>query len=221
MQELHSLAQNIIEEIDRIVSCLAFLIIKSALCDLNIPVTEVIPEEVNDLAQSNAELIVIKVNSSFIDKVVEFCKDPLIFCCEDGLINNVRCEIVICIHDDKSHGIPDLVGKITTHEDLIFLESLVITRSITSNKSKSQSIAAVLLNYFERIDTIGQKFVDKGCQDAAQGLPVPSEDAFREWSGKLVQDKIELLEELAGLLRLYYMEGYEQRANREKTEVPA
>lgn len=84
-----------------------------------------------------------------------------------------------------------------------------------------EKLPTEVIGIIKRIDTIGQKFVDKGCQDAAQGLPAPSEDAFREWSGKLVQDEIELLEELAGLLRLYYMEGYEQRANREKREVLA
>lgn len=84
-----------------------------------------------------------------------------------------------------------------------------------------KKLPAEVVSIIGRIDDIGQKFQAKGCKDAAQGLPVPSEDAIREWSGKLVQDKIELLEELAGLLRLYYMEGYEQRANREKTEVPA
>ena len=85
----------------------------------------------------------------------------------------------------------------------------------------SEKLTVEVIGIIERIDVIGQKFQAKGCQDAAQGLPVPSKDAFREWSGKLVQDKIELLEKLAGLLRLYYMEGYEQRANREKREVPA
>ena len=75
-----------------------------------------------------------------------------------------------------------------------------------------KELPAEVVSIIGRIDTIGQKFVDKGCQDAAQGLPVPSEDAFREWSGKLVQDKIEFLEELAGLLRLYYMDGYNAAA---------
>ena len=84
-----------------------------------------------------------------------------------------------------------------------------------------EKLPTEVIGIIERIDTIGQKFVDKGCQDAAQGLPVPSEDAFREWSGKLVQDKIELLEELAGLLRLYYMEGYGARTKPEKREVLA
>ena len=84
-----------------------------------------------------------------------------------------------------------------------------------------EKLPTEVIGIIERIDTIGQKFVDKGCQDAAQGLPVPPEDAFREWSGKLVQDKIELLEELAGLLRLYYMEGYEAARKRREREVPA
>lgn len=83
-----------------------------------------------------------------------------------------------------------------------------------------EKLPVEVIGIIERIDVIGQKFQVKGCQDAAQGLPVPSEDAFREWSAQLIQDKIELLEELAGLLRLYYMEGYEAGAKREKTEVP-
>lgn len=72
-----------------------------------------------------------------------------------------------------------------------------------------KELPAEVVSIIGRIDSIGQKFHAKGCKDAAQGLPVPSEDAFREWSKQLLQDKIQLLEELAGLLRLYYMDGYE------------
>ena len=80
-----------------------------------------------------------------------------------------------------------------------------------------RQIPAEVVAIIGRIDSIGQKFQAKGRKDAAQGLPVPSEDAFREWSGKFVQDKIEFLEELAGVLRLCYMDGYNAIAE----EMPA
>lgn len=82
-------------------------------------------------------------------------------------------------------------------------------------------LPAEVIGIIERIDAIGQKLQHKGSQDAAWGLPAPSEEVVQAWSKQLVGDKVELLEELAGLLRIYYMEGYEQRANREKREVPA
>ena len=65
MQKLHSFAQNIIKKIDCIISRPAFLIVKSALGDLDIPVAEIIPEEINDLAQCNAKFIVIDINGCF------------------------------------------------------------------------------------------------------------------------------------------------------------
>ena len=88
---------------------------------------------------------------------MEFCEDPLIFCREDGFINHVGCEIVISIHDNKSHRIPDLIGEVSAHQDLIFLESLVITRSITGYKSKSQCVSTVLVNDLERIDSVAKR----------------------------------------------------------------
>ena len=54
MQEFHGFTQNIVKKIDGIISCLAFFIVKSALRDLDIPVTEIIPEEIDYLAQRNA-----------------------------------------------------------------------------------------------------------------------------------------------------------------------
>lgn len=78
-----------------------------------------------------------------------------------------------------------------------------------------------VIGIIERIDVIGQKFQAKGCQDAAQGLPVPSADAFQEWSKRLTHDDIEMLETVADLLQLYYMEGYEAARKRREREVPA
>ena len=71
-----------------------------------------------------------------------------------------------------------------------------------------EKVSPVVARFAERLDIIGQRFQAKGCEDAAQGLPVPSDDAFRVWSQRLVRDDFELLETVADLLRLYYMDGY-------------
>lgn len=84
-----------------------------------------------------------------------------------------------------------------------------------------EKVSPLVARFAEQLDIVGRKFEAKGCEDAAKGLPVPSDDAFREWSKQLLQDKIEFLEELVGLLRLYYMDGYEAVRKPRETEVSA
>lgn len=80
-----------------------------------------------------------------------------------------------------------------------------------------EKVSPVVTRFAEQMDIIGQRLESKGCQDAAQGLPVPSDDAFQAWSKRLVRDDVEMLETVADLLRLYYMDGYNATAD----EVPA
>ncbi len=71
-----------------------------------------------------------------------------------------------------------------------------------------EKVSPVVAWFAEKVDIVGHRFEVKGCRDATQGLPVPSVDAFLEWSKKLTHDDAEMLETVADLLRLYYMDGY-------------
>ena len=71
-----------------------------------------------------------------------------------------------------------------------------------------EKVSPVVARFAEQLDIVGKRFEDKGREDVAQGLPVPSDDAFQVWSQRLVRDDLELLETVADLLRLYYMDGY-------------
>ena len=73
-----------------------------------------------------------------------------------------------------------------------------------------EKVSLVVARFAEKMDIIGQRLETKGCQDAAHGLPVPPADAFREWSKRLTHDDTEMLETVADLLRLYYMDGYQK-----------
>ena len=81
-----------------------------------------------------------------------------------------------------------------------------------------KKVSPVIAQFAEQMDTIGKWIEDQGLEDAAQGLPVPSNDVFRSWSEKTVVADAAVQQTVADLLRLYYMDGYEQR---EKLEVPA
>ena len=73
-----------------------------------------------------------------------------------------------------------------------------------------EKVPPVVARFAEKMDIIGQRLEAKGCQDASQGLPMPSEDAFREWSKRLTHSDTEMLETVADLLQLYYMDGYQK-----------
>ena len=154
MQELHGYAENVVEQITCLKSCRAVLVKQSALADLDIPVAEVVPDEIDDLGKSYAEIVIIDIDSRFSNNVMELCKDPLVFECVLRRIKAAVIDLVRHVHDDESHSVPDLVGKVSSHYDLVFLESLVVARSITGNESESQSICAVILDDLERIDSV-------------------------------------------------------------------
>lgn len=75
-----------------------------------------------------------------------------------------------------------------------------------------------LMEFIKKLDAVGAKFTRKGSEDAAQGLPASSDDAFQSWGNKLFDDDPELAVAMADLMKICYMEGYEQRANKEKVE---
>ena len=65
-----------------------------------------------------------------------------------------------------------------------------------------------VVHFAEQLDIIGEKFENRGHEDAAQGLPVPPDDVFQAWSARIFDDDPELAENIAELMRIYYMDGY-------------
>ena len=80
----------------------------------------------------------------------------------------------------------------------------------------------VLIRFIDHLDVIGQQLEIKGRENAAQGIPIPTENVFRTLSEKLIPlDDVELLEAVADLFQLYYLDGYEADRNSRKVDVPA
>ncbi len=73
-----------------------------------------------------------------------------------------------------------------------------------------ERVSPVVARFAEQMDTIGQKFVDKGFQDASQGLSVPSNETFQAWGERLFEGDAIMAEAIAGIIRLYYIDGYRE-----------
>ena len=67
--------------------------------------------------------------------------------------------IIICkIHQYKFRCIPNLISKVTICFNAFHIEAHIVTRCITSYKSKTQCISTILVDNFKRVNTIAQGF---------------------------------------------------------------
>lgn len=71
-----------------------------------------------------------------------------------------------------------------------------------------EKVSPTVARFAEQMDIVGQRFEAKGCEDAARGLPMPSDEVFQIWGKKLFEDDAAMAETMADLVRLYYMDGY-------------
>ena len=78
MEKLHGYSENIVEQITCLKACRTVLVEQSALADLDVPVAEIIPDEIDDLGKSYAEVIVVDICSCLRYYVMKLCKDPLV-----------------------------------------------------------------------------------------------------------------------------------------------
>ena len=71
-----------------------------------------------------------------------------------------------------------------------------------------EKVSAVVARFAEQMDIVGQRFEAKGRDDAARSLPVPSDEVFQAWGKKLFEGDAAMVEAMADIIRLYYMDGY-------------
>lgn len=69
-------------------------------------------------------------------------------------------------------------------------------------------VSGAVLRFAEQLDLIGHQFENRGREDAANGLPEPTEDMFLNWSKKIFADDLQLTEDVAGIMQIQYMKGY-------------
>ena len=78
-----------------------------------------------------------------------------------------------------------------------------------------KEVSPTVVRFAERMDDVGQIMADQGRRDAARGHAALPDDAFKLWAKKLVRDDLEMVDTIADLLRLYYMDGYNGKGDSE------
>lgn len=73
---------------------------------------------------------------------------------------------------------------------------------------KGNPVSRAVLHFAEQLDLVGHQFENRGREDAANGLPEPTEDMFLNWSKKIFADDLQLMEDVADIMQIQYMKGY-------------
>ena len=130
-------------------------IVQSGLYHLDIPVTELIPDEVINLLYGDTQFKVLHVVGHIADQSIQLGQDPLIhrLQCIRSRGGNL---LAVHVHHDKSGGIPHLVGEITGVLYSLIIESHIISRCISGDQCQSQCIRTVLIDDLQRIDAVAQ-----------------------------------------------------------------
>src|SRR5690606_23339371 len=59
---------------------------------------------------------------------------------------------------DEAGNIPEFITEVTSGDNAVYAESLVLTRATAGNKAKAQSIRAVLGHQFHRVNNVPLAF---------------------------------------------------------------
>ena len=138
--------------------CGILVIVKSWFYHFNIPVTELFPDEIINLLNCNTKLIFIQVLCYIFCQSVYLGQNPLISAGKGFQISLSRNLCFFQIHHNKSGCIPYLICKVSAGFHTFHVETHIISGSISGHQGKTQSICSILVNDFQRVDTISKGF---------------------------------------------------------------
>ncbi len=158
MQQLHGNTQDMVQYPLCLQSGWILPVEEPGLHELDIPVTELLPDKLINLLKGDAQFKVVKVFGHFSGKSVSPAEDPLVSGREFAPVDPAEVRILIEIHQHKSRGIPYLVGKIPAGFHLLRGKSQVVPGRITCSQSEPQRISTILPDHFKRIYAVAEGF---------------------------------------------------------------
>ena len=134
------------------------VIVKTGFHHLDVPVAELLPDEIVNLLHSDTEFVFVEVLSHFFCQMVNLGKNP--FVCSGQVIEIHLCRNIgfLEVHHDKTGSVPYFVGEVTAGFHTIPVETHVVSGGVSGHKSQAERICAVFVDDFQRIDTVSEGF---------------------------------------------------------------
>ena len=153
VQELEYLNKDIQKHSLGALLCRFIIAVQARLCQLNVPVAVIIPDEIVDLSCRNAQLKAVHIIADLFDDAVELGEDPLILGLERlGQMIILNGEV----HHDKARCVPYLVAEVAHCLALFNVEAHVVAGAVAGYKVKAQRVRAVLFGHLQRINAVAE-----------------------------------------------------------------
>ena len=155
VQELQRLSEYRLQHPEHTVRCrpVRCRVVDPVFRKLNIPVTELIPDEVINLLHGNAQLKLVHVFRHVFCKSVDPGQDPAVRRRQQGAVRLLH-YIFLHIHKDKTRRVPYLVCKIPACLHALIVETHVVSRRVSCDKGQPQGVCTVLVDDLQRIDPV-------------------------------------------------------------------
>ncbi len=158
MKQLQSFGQNaVLRSTVQRVSPLVGLAVQTRFYHLDVPVAELLPQEIVNLLYGNAELVAVHIVRHLTDQRIYLRKDPFICQCQahpgfsDGLC-------FFQVHHDETGRVPYFVGEVPAGLHALHVETHVVAGRVSGDQRQTERVRAVFVDDFERIDTVSEGF---------------------------------------------------------------
>ena len=140
-------------------SCVSSSLLQTRFYHLDVPVAELLPDEIVNLLYGDAQLVLVHVFGHILCQAVDLGQDPAclpsVRSSEDPRCRTSR---FLHVHHDKTGCVPYLVGKVPAGLHTLPVETHVVAGCVTGHQRQTQRICAVFVDHFQRIDTVAQGF---------------------------------------------------------------
>ena len=123
--------------------------VEAALRELDVPVAELVPEEVVERAGGLAELVGVDALVHSRGEIRETREDPAV---RDLARLGCARLVALEVHHHEAAGVPDLVREVAAREQLVLGELEVLGARDLQHEAEAHAVGAVVLHEVERID---------------------------------------------------------------------
>ncbi len=158
MQQPQNLIQNVDQHGEGGLLPALILGVEPGLGQLDIPVTVGIPNEVVDLLDGDAQLVLFQILRNLGDEGVQLGEHPSVGNFQGIQGGKLVFRVLGQVHHDIAGSVPQLVGKVAHGLAPLGVEAHVVSGGVAGDHVHSQGVAAVFVDHLQRIDAVPQGF---------------------------------------------------------------
>ena len=157
MKQFQSSAKNSFQSPESCRFSSVFVIVQTRFYHLDVPVAEFLPDKIIHFLYCDTHLVFFHVICYLFGNCVEHGKNPFIRICHLRCRHLCRNFRFLQIHHNETGSIPYFIGKVSACLYSFPIETHIVTRCISGNQCQTQCICSVLVDDFQRINTISQR----------------------------------------------------------------